>query len=68
MAEGIQRVAQNVNQSNHIRPADGGPFYLAVQLSQIPNHPKAMMDGANGIDITGKFSKGASRPFRREPP
>jgi hypothetical protein len=27
------------------------------------NRLKAIMDGANGIDIIGEFSQGASRPF-----
>jgi hypothetical protein len=30
MANEILRVAQNINQYNHIRPAYGGAFYLAV--------------------------------------
>jgi len=43
-------------------------FSLAVQLSQMANHPKATPDGANSTDIIGEFPKSASRPFRREPP
>jgi hypothetical protein len=31
-------------------------FSLAVQLSSIPNRPKATMDGAIGIEIIGEFS------------
>jgi hypothetical protein len=39
----------------HTRP--GRPsFSLAVQLSSMPNRPKAMMYGANGIDIIGEFA------------
>ena len=43
------RVAENLNYPNYLRGPDGQALSLAVQLLQIPNHPKAKMDGANVI-------------------
>ena len=69
LAEVSRQFAENINYSNHIHGSEGrafplpssSSFSLAVQLSSITTRPKTMMDGANGTDIIGEFSKSASR-------
>jgi hypothetical protein len=56
-------VAENLNYPNDLRGPDGQAFPLPSNFRGWTNRLKAMMDGANGIDIIGEFLKGASRPF-----
>ena len=46
---GRASLAARLNYLNDIRGSDGQAFPLPSRLLQVPNHPKAKMDGANVI-------------------